>query len=53
MLSYRQIAGIKLGTLSFALLVAHYWPSVAEWTTLWWIILVLSVIYVFSFWFKK
>ena len=52
-LSYKQVAAIKIGTLSFAFLVAYYWPNVVAWTTFWWIVFVLSVLYVLSFWFKK
>jgi hypothetical protein len=52
-LTYRQIAGIKWGTLAAAFLIAHYWPAVTDWTTLWWIVFVLMVWYVFTFYFRR
>lgn len=52
-LSYKQVAGIKLAVLSFAFLVAHYWPGIADWSTVWWIVFVLSTVYVLRFWLRK
>jgi hypothetical protein len=44
-LTWWQIGVLKLAVLSFAFLIAHYWPVVTEWTTVWWILFAVCALY--------